>query len=163
MGTVWAVLRSSDMTGAGLEKRPERSERCATAWAEEAVVSDVDEPLWQPMLEEAVDKRSSGQRPALPPRTVALLEAEGDVPVFERFNPVVGDGNPGDGGGEGGEELGAGARRFAVGHPGLVPDLGRPMREQASGCQGLLARAPEDPGARSDRHQPVRMARGEPW
>lgn len=35
-----------------------------------------------------------------------------------------GEGHPGEGGGAGGADLGAGARRWAVGHPRRVPDLG---------------------------------------
>jgi hypothetical protein len=110
------------------------------------------------MLEEAVDERFSGQRQTFPPSAVPLLEAERDVPVFQRFEAVVGEGNPVEIGSEVGEGLGAGTGRLAVGHPGLVPDLGRHGIAEASGGQCHFELATEEPGERADGYEPGRRA-----
>jgi hypothetical protein len=123
------------------------------ARTQDAVVSDFDEAPWQSMLEEAVDKRFGGQRQAFPPSAPGLFEAERDVPVFERFKAVVRKGKAVDVGCKGGENLRAGARRLAVGHPGLVPDRGRDTLAEASGGQCRFARAPEEPGERANGHE----------
>jgi hypothetical protein len=134
----------------------------ATAWAQEAVGADFREPLREDMLEEAVDERFSRERQTMPPGAAALLDAERDVPIFERFQAVVGEGNPVDRGGEGCKDRGAGPCRLTGGHPILVPGLGRHRLAEASGGQRRFARAPEEPGARADRHEPGRTAGGEP-
>jgi hypothetical protein len=85
------------------------------------------------MLEETVDERFGRQREAFPPRPAALFEAEGDVPIFQRFEAVVRQGNAVDIRGEVGQHLHAGARRLTVGHPRLVPDLGWHGVAEASG------------------------------
>ena len=101
-----------------------------------------------------MDERFGGERQPFPPSAAALLEAERDMPVFTRFQAVVGQGNPVDVGGEVGEHLRAGARRLAVGHPILVPNLGWHGIAEAGGGQRRFELTPEEPGERADGHEP---------
>lgn len=114
------------------------------------------------MWEEAGEERVGGQCQTVPPSAGALLEAERDVPVCERFQAVGGEGNPGDGGGKGGEDLSAGARWCLVGSPVLVPDLRRDGRAEGGGGQCRLTRATEELGERSARNEPGIRAGREP-
>lgn len=109
-----------------------------------------------------MDERCGGPRQPFPPSAATFLAAEGDVPVFERFEAGVRQGNAGEVRRKGGEELGAGARRLAVGHPVRVPHLGRHESAEVSGGQCRLARAPEESGARADGHAPGIGAGREP-
>jgi hypothetical protein len=147
---------------AGRQERPHLRAPCATARTEEAVGVPCDAPSWHSMLEEAVEQRFGGQRAALPPGAAALVAAERAGPVFERFQAVGGQGNPGEVGGAGGETLRASAGRLAVGHPGLLPDLGRHGSAKACGSQGRLDLAPEELRARTDGHEPASRARRVP-
>src|SRR6266571_447579 len=131
-------------------------ERCATAGAQEAVVSDCGETLGEHMLEEASEERFGGKRSALPLMAGAILESESDVAVLKFFDTVVGDGKTPDGGGKGGDPLCAGSGRLTMGYPGLVPDVGRHVIDQIGFGEFLLARAAEEVGEGSDRHQPIR-------
>jgi hypothetical protein len=116
----------------------------------------------QHMLEEAVDAGLGRERQTCPPGAAPLREAERDVPVCKRFQAVVGEGNPVNVRSEGGQDRRARTRRLAVGHPGLVPDLGRHGLAEARGRQGGLALAPEEPGARAHGYEPGLTAGGEP-
>ena len=66
-----------------------------------------------------------------PPGASAFFDAEGNLPIFECFQAVVGQGNPVDIGCKVGEDLRTSPRGLAVGHPGRVPDLGRYGRVEA--------------------------------
>ena len=93
-------------------------------------------------------------RQTFPPSATPLRVAERDVPVFTRVQAGGGEGNPVHVRSEGGQNRSASARRLAVGPPGVVPDLGRHGLGETSGGQRRLARAPEEPGARANRHEP---------
>jgi hypothetical protein len=114
------------------------------------------------MVEEARETGFSRERQPLPSSARAFFAAEGDGPIFERFEAVVGQGNPGDRGGEVGEDLRAGPGGLAGGAPRLVPDLGRDERVKPRRGQRRFARAPEEPGEGVDRQEPGRRARREP-
>ena len=105
---------------------------------------------------------SAGSVHPFPPGASALLEAERDLPIFQRFQAVVGEGNPVDIGSEVSEDLGAGTGRFAVGDPILLPDLGRHGSTETSGGQRRFELATEEPGERADGHKPGRRAGREP-
>ena len=161
-GLGFPTLRRSALAGGGGQKTPDATACWATVRTQDTIGADCAEPLGQHVLQEAAQKRFCGSRPVLPPLAPALLDAEGDVPVFARVKAVGGDGNPVDGGGEGGEDLRAGASRCTVGHPALVPDPGRHGSEETGSGQRRRARAPEDLGARVDGSQPLRRAGGAP-
>ena len=156
------ALRSRGVAEAGRQERADLREHLATARAQDAGVSDCDAPPGQHRLEEAVDARFGGARQPFPPGAGVLLDAERDRPIFQHFQAVGGEGKPGEVRSEGGEDRRAGARRLAVGHPVLVPDLGRHEIAEASGSQCRFARAPEERGECADGHEPGRRAGGEP-
>ena len=54
-GLVCLVVRCQEVTGGRGQQMPDVRAYVATGRAQEAVVSDVDEALWQDMLEEASD------------------------------------------------------------------------------------------------------------
>ena len=100
-------------------------------------------------------KVSAGQRQAFPPGAAPLLDAERDVPVFERFQAVVGEGNPVNVRSEVGQDRRASARRLAVGHPSPCarPGTARTRRGQRWStplcpCPGRAWRARERARAR---------------
>jgi hypothetical protein len=97
---------------------------------------------------------SAGSVKRVHPASLRFGEAERDVPVFERFQEVVGQGNPVDGGGEVGENLRASAGRFAVDHPCLFPDVGRNGVAEAYGSQCRLELATEELREYTDGHAP---------
>jgi len=151
-----------EVAGGSGQQRLDVRERWSTGGAQEAVVPDCDEALWQAMLEEASDAFVCGKRAALPLGACTLLAAEGDVPVFKLFDAVVREGNATDGGGEGGDDLGAGASGCTVGDPWLTPDVGGHVTEQVGVGEFLLALPPEDFRQSAHRHQPVRITGAEP-
>ena len=161
-GTGGAALRSQGVAAAGRQERPKLREHFAPAWAQEAVGADCGEPLGEHRWEEAVEEGFGEQRQAFPPGAAPLREAESDVPVFQGFQAVGGEGNPVEIGSEGGEDLHAGARRLAVGPPVLVPDLGRHGSAEASSGQRRLELPTAKLGQGTDGHQPGRRAGGEP-
>jgi hypothetical protein len=157
-----SALRHRGVAGAGREERADLGKHCATARTQEAVGADCDEPPWQSMRKEAVEEGVGGERQPCPPSAGALCEAARDGPIVERFQAVVAQGNPGDGGGEGGKDLRAGTGRLAVGHPVLVPDLGWHGLAEASGGQRRFALPTEALRERTDRDEPSCRARREP-
>ena len=112
---VCLVVPQREVTGGSGQQMPDVRERLSTGGAQEAVVPDCDEALWQDMLEEAADACLCGKRAVLPLVARALLEAEGDVPVFKLFDAVVGESHATDVGGEGGDDLVASDRRVDSG------------------------------------------------
>ena len=55
-GLVFLVVRCQEVTGGSGQQMPEVREDVSPGRAQEAVVSDFDEALWQDMLEEASDE-----------------------------------------------------------------------------------------------------------
>ena len=53
-----------------------------------------------------------------------------------------------------GQDRRASARWLAVGHPVVVPDLGRHGRAEASGAYGCAARTPQEPREGPHGHEP---------
>ncbi len=157
-GLVFLVVRCQEVTGGSGQQMPDVREDVSTGRAQEAVVPDCDEALWQDMLEEASDEFLCGKRAAMPLVAFALLEAEGDVPVFKFFNAVVGDSNASDVGGEVGDDLCAGAGWFTMGYPCLLPDVGGGVIEQVGLGDLLLDLPPEGVRHRSPRKKPILIA-----
>jgi hypothetical protein len=110
--------------GGGCQEGPEGNQGWAPGGTQDAIGADREAPPGPPMREEATDERVSGPCPALPGGAWALLEAEGEVAVCTLFNTVGGEGQASAGGGEGGEDRFPGTGWLAVGHPGLVPEVG---------------------------------------
>jgi hypothetical protein len=159
---VWAALPSMVVARAGLQKRADRIERLAAVRAQAAIVADLDQALGPHVWEDAADERGGGKCPVCPHVAPAGLEPAGDLPVFQRFKAVVGEGHAADGRGEGSDDLGAGARRLTRRPPGLLPDVGGHLSEQAGYGQGVPQRATEEFGARADRDKPRTIAGREP-
>lgn len=155
---VFPVMQEREVADGSGQQMPDVRERWSTGGAQEAVAPDFDEAFWQDMLEEASDEFFCGKRSALPLVACALLEAEGDVPVFKLFNAVVGDSNAPDVGGKVGDDLVAGAGGFTVGDPWLAPDVGGHVTEQGGLGECLLELPTEDGGEGSYRHKPVIIA-----
>ena len=135
------------------------SQRGATGRTQEAVVSDLGEALGQDMLEEASDELMGWKRAALPLVASAILEAEGDVPIFELLNAIVRDSNTPDVGSEIGDHLCTCASRLTMGHPGLLPDMIWHLFEQVGFGKLLHKLATEDFRQRSYRNKPILIAR----
>lgn len=150
------------MRGGSVQKLPEVIEHFSAGRAQEAVVSDLDEPLWEHVLKESAEELCGRKSPARPLAGRAVLESERDRSIVERFDAVGGDGNPTEGGSEGLDDLVTGSDRCTVSHPVLFPHLGRSMIEQPSVGQRLLELASEECGEGADGNKPVSIARGEP-
>ena len=80
-----AALRGLVVAGAGCQERPDLCQCWATARAEDAVGADVDASLGQHVLEAAAHTLFGGQRPVGPGVARALLDADGDGPIFALF------------------------------------------------------------------------------
>ena len=65
-----------------------------------SVISDFNQPFWQHMLQEPVDKFKNRQCDGFPLVGRAVFEPEGDVVIFQLFNAVVGDSDSVDIGGQ---------------------------------------------------------------
>ena len=63
---VCLVVPQREVTGGSGQQMPDVRERLSTGGAQEAVVPDFDEALWQAMLEEAADACLCGKRAVLP-------------------------------------------------------------------------------------------------
>src|SRR3989442_10618427 len=74
---VFPVVPEREVAGGSGQQRLDVRERWSTGGAQEAVVPDCDEALWQAMLEEASDAFVCGKRAALPLGAWTLLAAEG--------------------------------------------------------------------------------------
>jgi hypothetical protein len=160
---VLAALPSRVVARAGFQKRPHLLEGWAAVRAQEAIVSDRDKALGPHVLEAAADELFGGKCPVFPQVAPACREPAGDLPVFQRFTAVVGDGQAADVWGEVRADLGAGAGRLTMRPPGLWPDVGGHLSEQAGCGQGCPERATEEFGARADRDKPGMLAGREPW
>lgn len=138
----------------GGEERPELGEALPTARAHETLGADCGAALGEHRLKEAVDEGFGGERQPFPARARTFFVAERDLPVFQRFQPVVGEGNAVDIRRKGGEDLAPTPRRLAVSHPVLVPHLGRYMLGKTGRRQDRAALAPEKTREGTDRHEP---------
>ena len=88
------------------------------------------------------------------PGAVPLRDAAYDVPVFTGFQAVGGESKPVHVRSDVGQDRRASARWLAVGHPVVVPDLGRHGRAEASGAYGCAARTPQEPREGPHGHEP---------
>src|SRR5712692_7291927 len=129
--------------------------------AKQAVVTDLDEPIREQVLEEATDELLGGDGAVLELISGRLFERESDLAIFQLAQAVVADSDAKDVRGEILESLLATADGFGMDHPIFAPEARRDCREQSSLFQFIAKLGAEDPGERFDGEQEV-GARGTP-
>ena len=97
---------------------------------------------------------SAGRVTRVAPVRFRCVTRHSDVPVFTGFQAVGGESKPVHVRSDVGQDRRASARWLAVGHPVVVPDLGRHGRAEASGAYGCAARTPQEPREGPHGHEP---------
>src|SRR5712691_8311047 len=123
--------------------------------AKQAVVTDLDEPIREQVLEEAADELCGADRTTLNLISGGLFIRESDVPIFQLAQAVVADSDAKDVRSEILEGLCAGAYRFGMHHPVFLPDTGLHLSKQRGLFQFIAKLGAEDSGERFHWNQKV--------
>jgi len=111
------------------KKLPDPVEQAAMRGAEEAVISDLDKPFGQHMLQEATDELLGGDGTVPGFASVGVFVAKGDLTIGEFHNAVVADSHPQDIRRQVLQGSHPAADRLTMNHPVFAPGLGRDQVE----------------------------------
>jgi len=122
---------------------------------EQAIVTDLDEPKGEHVLEEATDELLGTDGAMLELVSGRLFVRESDSALLQFTEAVVTEGDAKDARSEILESLYATANGLAMDHPVFVPDGGRDLSKEIGLFQGVTKLGAEDSGERFDGYQEV--------
>src|SRR5882724_6362923 len=122
---------------------------------EQAIVTDLDEPKGEHVLEEATDELLGTDGAMLELVSGRLFVRESDLTIMQLAEAVVAEGHTKDVRGEIVEGLLARAHRFGMHDPVFAPDAGRDCGEQSSLFQLIAKLSAKDPGEHFDGYEKV--------
>ena len=134
----------------------------ASGGAEEAIGPDFGEALREHVLEEARDERVHRERDAPGLVGARVGVAEGDAPVCERFESVIGEGHVIDVPREIARRVRSAPDLLAVHGPRARPHGGIDRAKQRGPLEGVAHLRAKDRGARVARHEEARVRRRDP-
>lgn len=116
----------------------------ALGGAEQAVVTDLDEPIGEHVLEEATDELFGGESATLELISGRFFVRESDRALLQLKDAVIAESHAKDVRSEILESLDPTAYGFRVDHPGFAPDVGPHERKQFRLFQFITKLGAED-------------------